>query len=289
MANLEVTGIKEDTPAILTLTIDTYGPATAELAGELLVDISRAYRAFTRRLYGPRVDSRLVVDRIRVSSIIADLIAVASALETLWDQRELLGAFAAHLSDAAGILTGKALAKSLESVPRETQAFFKRVSSDITAHKIKGTTIQINGDVNAPITINIQQPEAQDIKKTLKARKRKLKKPGDQGGDSTKLPMWDDLLQSGPKMLVPRPSGLPVAADGLTYAGGGGKLTTFFVDGRWYGRLEHGSGTLLPLFADSFWLECKPVDGQEYLWQGVVVSDPRGSPAAVRVTSLRAI
>ncbi|RWN98684.1 hypothetical protein [Mesorhizobium sp.] len=280
---------------ILSISFETEGLPDASFSGSFLQNISAAYRSYAIRKFGRRVETRLVVQSIRVGSLEIDLIAVGGAFKTLWDQRELLTGFVSHVSDAVGILAGALPLK----VPKETKKLIESAAKAITTNTVNNVTINNYGTIGGPIVIDSQKAHSiTDFGERGSTPSARPDQPLSLPSTTlASLPVWEGAYDDLPKVaMLPPPQSADFSTSPVTGEGSGsptgpdtpmksGTFTAFFVDDRWYAKLTNGSEVLLPLYSDA-WVLYSPRQtvlehAKRYHWDGSVRLDADGSSSGL--------
>jgi len=139
---------------VLRLHIVSAAPLRADVVGGVIERVSVGFSGFQRRRGARLAPYTLRVQHVHVGSLIADLVSVGEAIETLINNRDLLGGFIAQLGEALNWLTGLPGAKKPNPADRTT---VETLASPIARDGATQVVLQLVGDNN---TVLIITPEA---------------------------------------------------------------------------------------------------------------------------------
>ncbi|HYC05252.1 MAG TPA: hypothetical protein VED40_18310 [Azospirillaceae bacterium] len=219
------------TPAVdapvLRVRIETEELPTVDNVASILGEIGKSFDRYARR-YGVRHGLRLVVQRIYIGSLIADLVVIGTATTlTAIQHREAIYGFVGFLSNALSIAQG--IKKGENKTPE------KRLVNALHGPVANGEAQQVNifivGDSNS---INIDK----DSVKMISNANLSLKKNPDSARE-----MKIEYIEMAEEIPVSI-STLPAAKVAKPMDGKYG--TAFNIKGQWYVRLEGEGGVLNP-------------------------------------------
>ncbi|QHG74442.1 hypothetical protein [Ensifer adhaerens] len=205
-------------PDLLLLHIETREFAPAGDLGNLLLTLNAAFERFGRRRM-KSASPTLAVRDIRHGSIDIVLDALDGA-QKLWEGRELLAPFAAHLMDVASLLLGTSDGKVAPIDRKAVEAIANPVAKD--------HAVQINLVVNGNVHLAMDKTMAQAL---AIARELQAERSVQAVAHAVATP------------LIDRRQTEALEQDGVFG-------TALDVDGQWYARLEGGQGVLVPLMAN---------------------------------------
>jgi hypothetical protein len=140
-----------DSPPILRLTIDTAHPVMARQAGEIFARLAMSFDQYQRQnVAGTANRTTLRLDQLRTGSLIADMVALADAMFTLYETREILGGFIAQLSDALTVMRGIAEGIATPSDRKTIATLAAPVAND----NARQVCLQVIGDNNTVLIID---------------------------------------------------------------------------------------------------------------------------------------
>jgi hypothetical protein len=167
---------EEVLPAALRLTIESVQPLRASDIGRILDKLSRAFH----RTGHPTGGAELRLTEVRIGSLVADItavgasaLAVGSAIVTVHDLRDILGAFMDRLARAVRILCGD----EEGTIPAAERAAVEALVDPIVYDGARSASVVLIGSNVYVVNIDRTTIDAMDVAGQRRAKRARAKKP----------------------------------------------------------------------------------------------------------------
>lgn len=161
---------ESDAPATLRVHLFSDELPRVRETGVIIERLGNAFEQYSRFIHPSGRRATLVIDSVKIGSLIADLIAVGPAFLAVWEAREILGGFITHLNDGMAILAGVAEGYVRPATRMAIQAMARPIAKDHAQQvviSVTGSNNTVIVDREAIKVINFAANDARSLPSDL--------------------------------------------------------------------------------------------------------------------------